>query len=64
MNPITVRCPPGAYRGGAYKAHGEQQMITATFLVAIALVFAASLTARLLRNLFTARPAVQITEIQ
>ena len=39
-------------------------MITATFLVAIALVFAASLTVRLLRNLFTARPAVQITEIR
>jgi len=39
-------------------------VITATFLVAIALVFAASLTVRLLRNLFTARPAVQITEIQ
>ena len=39
-------------------------MIIATFLVAIALVFAASQTVRLLRNLFTARPAVQITEIQ
>jgi hypothetical protein len=39
-------------------------MITATFLVAIALVFAVSSTVRLLRNLFTARPAVQFTETQ
>jgi len=39
-------------------------MITATFLVAIALVFAASFTVRLLRSLFTARPAVQLTETQ
>jgi hypothetical protein len=39
-------------------------MITATFLVVVALVFAASQTIRLMRNLLTVRPAVQTTETQ
>ena len=40
-------------------------MITATFLAAIVLAFAASQAVRLLRNLFTAaRPATPSTEIQ
>ena len=64
MTRFTVPQPPRGLSWRGVTTHGEEQVITATFLVAIALVFAASLTVRLLRNLFTARPAVQITEIQ